>query len=209
MVIETDTTLLERLTSLDDQTAWQEFFDRYWPLVIHYAMGVGLKRTQAEDVLQETMVVLMRVMPRFKYDRERGRFRGYLKTVVQRLCYRTMARNASSPPMVNLDSMPDSVGADPTPNIAEKLQSQAEDGKLWERSLFEAALKAVFADPRVDERTRQIFKAYVLQNKSVPSVAQRFNVEPNAVYQIKNRLMSRVRTETRRLKRDLGGRAEE
>ncbi|GAB5558944.1 MAG: hypothetical protein SynsKO_05910 [Synoicihabitans sp.] len=204
MIIETDNTLLERLASLDDQSAWQEFFERYWPLVINYAMGVGLKRAQAEEVLQETMVVLMRVMPRFKYDRERGRFRGYLKTVVQRLCYRTMARNASGPAMVNLDVMPDSVSADPTPSAADALASRDEDGKLWEQSLFEAAVKAVFDDPRIDERTCHIFRAYVLENQSAQTVADRFKVDSNAVYQIKNRLMRRVRTEAKRLKRDLG-----
>lgn len=203
-MVDTDQILLKRLTSLDDQAAWREFFERYWTLIVHYANGVGLSRTQAEDVLQETMVVLMRVMPRFKYDSERGRFRGYLRTVVKRLCFRVRARMAPERDAVNFDALPEAGRADPALSAVEELERRDENGDLWEQSLFNAALKIVLDDPRLDRRTRLVFWACVVENRDVILVAKEQQLPPNAIYQIKHRILKRVKLEVGRLRRDLG-----
>jgi DNA-directed RNA polymerase specialized sigma24 family protein len=41
---------------------------------LRYARKLGLDETQAQDVLQETMVALMRILPEFAYDRNKGSF---------------------------------------------------------------------------------------------------------------------------------------
>ncbi len=204
-MVDTDQTLLERLITLEDQAAWKEFFDRYWPLIMGYSTGLGLARDQAENVLQETMVVLMRVLPRFKYDRTRGRFRGYLKTIVSRITYRAIAKAATKPDGVNIETVPEAYRTDPTPDAAAALENKDKDNRLWQESLFATAVKAVFDDTRTDVRTRQVFQAYAMESRPVGEVAAKFGLTPNAVYQIKNRVMGRIKAEIKRLHHEAGG----
>ena len=201
---DTDKFLLQRLGSLDDHEAWQEFFDRYWALIVSYATRIGLSRSHADEVLQETMVSMMRTLPGFNYDRDKGRFRGYLRKVVNRTSYRLLGRERARQ-TVTIEAVPEYHQTDPKPDAAEQLEESDDNQKFWQESLFAAALKTVYEDSRIDERTRRVFQAYAIENRPVTVVADEFGHTPNAVYQIKNRLMRRIKIETERLRREADG----
>ena len=55
-LIPTRTTLLLRLKDWQDRSGWQDFFDTYWNLIYGVALKGGLNPTEAEDVVQETMI---------------------------------------------------------------------------------------------------------------------------------------------------------
>ena len=55
--------------------------DVYWPLVYGWLRQRGLQHDDAEDLGQDVLQVLMRELPRFRYDRNRGSFRGWLRTI--------------------------------------------------------------------------------------------------------------------------------
>lgn len=77
-LIRTRTTLINRLKNWQDQASWQEFFDGYWKLIYAFAVKSGLTRTEAQDVVQETMFSVAKHMPNFKYDRRLGSFKAWL-----------------------------------------------------------------------------------------------------------------------------------
>src|ERR1051325_10782463 len=66
-LIPTRQSLLERLRSWDDQQAWQEFFDTYWQLIFRGAISTGLSASEAEEVVQETVMSVAKHMPKFRY----------------------------------------------------------------------------------------------------------------------------------------------
>jgi RNA polymerase sigma factor (sigma-70 family) len=74
----THSSLVGRLRDHRDETAWRRFDRLYGPLMVRYACRRGLSLQDAEDVRQVVLMSLVRAMPAFVYNRERGRFRSYL-----------------------------------------------------------------------------------------------------------------------------------
>src|SRR5687767_808563 len=66
--IPTRRRLLTRLKHWDDQESWKEFFDTYGKLIYRVATQSGLNATEAQDVVQETIISVAKRMSGFKYD---------------------------------------------------------------------------------------------------------------------------------------------
>ena len=77
-LIPTRATLIQRLKNWQDQSSWQDFFDTYWKLIYGTAIKSGLTATEAQDVVQETMISVAKHMPAFKYDPAIGSFKTWL-----------------------------------------------------------------------------------------------------------------------------------
>jgi RNA polymerase sigma-70 factor (ECF subfamily) len=189
-MIDTNETLLERVKSMDAHSAWQEFYKAYWSAILRYARKLGLNQHQAEEVLQETMVTLMRQLPGFTYDRRKGKFRNFLLTIVHRKSLaalrRTKRESESRVPWEENAAGDDQVlngTNDPAANAA---------ATRWRESILEAVLGELAADARLGCETMAVFRAYVVQGKPAGEVAAAFGLKENAVYQIKNRLARRV-----------------
>ena len=54
--IPTRYSLLSRLQDWDDQESWRVFFDTYWRLIYSVAARSGLTESEAQDVVQETII---------------------------------------------------------------------------------------------------------------------------------------------------------
>ena len=82
--IPTRRSLLSRLKRWDDQESWQDFFNTYWKLIYGVATRAGLSDSEAQDVVQDTMVAVARQMPNFKYDPALGSFKSWLFLITRR-----------------------------------------------------------------------------------------------------------------------------
>jgi DNA-directed RNA polymerase specialized sigma24 family protein len=58
--IPTRRSLLSRLKRCEDQQGWKEFFETYSKLIHRMALKAGLMDAEAQDVVQETMIVVAR-----------------------------------------------------------------------------------------------------------------------------------------------------
>ena len=79
----TSTGLLKDLGGGADSARWTEFTRLYEPLFRYWLDGLhktlpALPRMLDDDIVQETLVFMMKAFPAFKYDPSRGRFRGFL-----------------------------------------------------------------------------------------------------------------------------------
>ena len=54
----TSTTLLQGLKDPANEVVWQQYVERYRPLIVRYAQAVGLAAADAEDVAQESFVTV-------------------------------------------------------------------------------------------------------------------------------------------------------
>ena len=77
-LIPTRASLLSRLKDWEDQTSWKDFFDTYWKLIYNAATKSGLTDVEAQDVVQETVISVMKSMPDFKYETVGGSFKSWL-----------------------------------------------------------------------------------------------------------------------------------
>ncbi len=199
-MITTNESLLGRLRAENAHHAWQEFFDAYWGAILRYARKLGLSEAQAEEVLQETMVALMRLLPQFVYNRRKGRFRNFLLTIVHRKSLATLQRAARNREVRWHEAM------EPPPRGATENEGGA-DGEArarWRDSLMEEAIRRLRAAPRLGENSFEVFEAYVLQGEPAAEVARRYGLTENAVYQIRNRFLRRLRIEVARLMKSSG-----
>jgi hypothetical protein len=76
----TSISLLRRLRQPNQEAAWQRFVDLYAPLIFHWSKNQGLTPTDASDLVQDVLAIVVEKLPEFEYDPQR-RFRGWLRTV--------------------------------------------------------------------------------------------------------------------------------
>lgn len=76
--------LLTRLKDLDDDQGWQRFSDTYGGVIHGLAHKAGCSPTEADEVLQDTLISVAGEMPGFRYDPSRGSFKSWLFCIVRR-----------------------------------------------------------------------------------------------------------------------------
>ncbi len=203
---QTRLTLLAKLRDSGSDRAWEDFYRLYASVITAYGRKLGLDHNAAQDVLQETMVTLMRVLPRFTYDAERGKFRNFLLTIVHR---KTLSAHRRSSRRAERSLDAPSGSDDDGPSL---LDGMMDDRVMhpsevmernWQASLFDEAVQSVLGDPTLDPKTAAVFKAYFVETQPADAVAKAFGIAKNNVYQIRNRLLNKVKAEVKRLENDI------
>src|SRR5260370_38122476 len=82
-VLANSCSLVDRLANWDDQRRWQEFFDTYWKLIYSAALQSGLTDTEAQEVVQETVITVAKNIDKLKYDPAIGSFKGWLLQITR------------------------------------------------------------------------------------------------------------------------------
>src|SRR4051812_30653784 len=77
----TSTSLLERLRQPGAEEPWVRFTQLYAPLLYTWARGLGLQDSDAGDLVQDILTVLVQKMPEFVYN-SNGSFRAWLRTLL-------------------------------------------------------------------------------------------------------------------------------
>src|SRR5262245_12704866 len=78
---DTPVTFLNRLCLRPDEDAWKRFVDLYAPLIRGWLGRYSVSDEDAEDLAQEVLAVVVRELPSFEHNRQRGAFRSWLRTV--------------------------------------------------------------------------------------------------------------------------------
>lgn len=199
--IPTRYSLLSRLQNWDDQDSWKDFFDTYWRLIYSIARKSGLTETEAQDVVQETIICVARDIGKFRRVRQFGSFKGWLRNLTRwRIADQLRKRN----PGVSLDALPasgESAEARDVEGVSDPLDAGLE--KIWEEewqtNLVEAALERV--KRRVKEEHYQMFDLNVLRQLPAREVAKLLEVNVAMVYLAKHRVLALVRREVRWLEK--------
>jgi len=191
----TRSSLLARMKS-PSEADWEDFYRDYCGLILAYARKLGLSEQAAEDVLQETMVTLMRLLPGFDYNPHIGKFRNFVLTITHRRV-QAAQRRARRHETVSLDGESDPEQPPLGETLVDDRAAADADGfdRAWQQSLFEEAVRRLLNDPAISAQTLEVFRAYVLESLSADSVASRFGIAKNNVFQIKNRLVKRLQAE--------------
>jgi len=95
---QTFPSLLQRLrANPGDRAAWEHFDTLYRPLLTSWLQRNALQHHYMDDQLQEVLAAVVREMPSFQYNPEKGRFRDWLRQIlVNRLREFWRQRQASS-----------------------------------------------------------------------------------------------------------------
>ncbi len=188
--------LLIRIRDAQDREAWEQFVEIYAPLIFGFARKRGLQNADAADLTQEVLQSVARSIRRLDYDRRRGTFRGWLLTVT---------RNALRKHQASRNREPQGSGGS---GLLKLLQEHPEDNDgdamLWkaehERCLFRWAAERVRCDFRPS--TWEVFWEIAVKGRSTRDVADEVGLSLGAAYTAKSRVITRLREEIDRLRRE-------
>ena len=99
MSFTTHASMIVRLNNPESK-AWKSFFDFYAQLIRLHGKDCGVKEENLDDLIQDVMIAVSRKTPSFNYDRDKGRFRDYLKKMRQSRSFgfSASAGSANDPP---------------------------------------------------------------------------------------------------------------
>ncbi len=186
----TRASLLLRLRDHDDQAAWVQFDRIYRPILSRFAAAMGLRADAVEDVVQQCMEAVAKHIRSFDYDPTKGRFKSWLRTMVQNKVRNTFReRHELSADSGRLTAMPSN--EDSPEEVFERFWMQEH---LWH------CLRELRGE--VEEKTYLAFERYVLEQKPVDEVARELGMTTNLVYTIKWRLTDKVAAKMKELLND-------
>lgn len=188
----TSETLLQTIGANSSSTRWTEFVARYRPMMEAFlASRFPSLASEADDIVQETLVALVKALPGYRYSPgESGAFHNYLTGILRnRACslLRDRSRDTSTDP-----AKPPAWDPPERPSGPDDIAAE-HDEEAWRKSVFEIALRQLLADESVQERTKQVFSRTAVLGEDPRDVAEAFGLSSNALAQIRFRMTQRLR----------------
>jgi RNA polymerase sigma-70 factor (ECF subfamily) len=183
-MVTTSVSLLKQLQLPDRGIAWSRFVDLYTPLLLTWARKAELSPEDACDHVQDVFAHLVQVLPEFIYDRQKGTFRGWLRTVfVNKLHdrFRRRQRVVGQAKDAELSALMDSATPD-------RFTDEEHNQYLVRRAL--ELMQSEF-----ERTTWQACWEFVVNDLPAAVVAKKLDITENAVYIAKLRVLRRLRQE--------------
>ena len=189
----TSLSLLDRLRTTPDNGAWERLVAVYRPWVIGWVVRQGLSDSDAEDLAQDILLVVLRELPFFQHNRRPGAFRTWLRTITAHRL-RDFGRSRRYRPQAGGDS------------AALERFDQLEDpasplSRLWDKEHDRHVVSRLLAlvEPDFESSTWRAFRAVMLEGEKPAAAAARLGLSVNAVLLAKSRVLRRLRQEARGL----------
>jgi RNA polymerase sigma-70 factor (ECF subfamily) len=182
MTNTTSLSLLERLKCPDRQDAWNRFVELYTPLLFYWARSVNLSTTDAADLVQEVLLVVVQKLPEFAYDPSRS-FRGWLRIVTLNK-YREIRRRSRTHTEANEAMLAELASPDHVP---------AFDEREYRHQLVAQALRIM--QNEFEPTTWKACWEFVVSGRPASEVATELQVSVDVVYGAKSRVLRRLREE--------------
>ena len=168
---DTPVTLIARMAAQmtgEDEAGWVRFFDLYQPVI------------RAQDVLLK----LVEVFRNGVYTPDKGRFRSYLAAITRREVINRWqkAQARAEGRHVSLDDEDAPLELAVPPEAAAILDAK------WRLAQHTAAMEHVLTRTALAQKSKDIYRAYVLEEKPIGEVAKAFGVSRNVVSQTKTRI---------------------
>jgi RNA polymerase sigma-70 factor (ECF subfamily) len=183
---DTPVTMLARMAARvtgESEAGWVRFFELYEPVIKKFAEFAGAKR-DSEDVVQDVFVKLVEVFRRGGYNPEKGKFRSYLSIMIRREVI-----NRWQKAKVRGEGCHVSIDNDDSPlEVAVPSETAAILDAKWRLAQHAAAVEHILTKTAIAQKSKDIYREYVIKERPIGEVAKEFGVPNNSVSQIKTRV---------------------
>lgn len=167
--------------------AWEEMDRTYRPLIYHWLRRYQLQSSDAEDIAQEVMAVVVRRVGEFDHNGRVGAFRHWLRTITVHTARNFLDKHGHQP---------EATGSSLLLEMLAQLEDPAsEASRLFDRQHDQFVLQAMLE--RVVEQfepgTINAFRMHVLEGVDAKVTAGRLGVSPRVVYIAKSRVLRALR----------------
>ena len=180
----TSLTLLHKLAvevTGGNEASWVRFFELYTPAIRRFVEWNDHVH-DPDDVVQEVYLKLVEIIRAGKYNPDKARFRTFLALLIRRqliaLYRQDQARHAAD--RCSIDDLTEELSV--PSDQREKIDLD------WAKAKHEAAVEHVLTKVAMKAQSRDIYRAYVIEERSVEDVAAAFGVTPDIIYKVKNRV---------------------
>lgn len=171
--------MLKQIAGASEHPRWEEFVAKYRPAMEAYVRE-RFPGLEADDLIQETLVGLMKALPDYVSREDRkGTFHNFLTGVLRHKALDALRREGRR---AELDDLAASFASD---------GAASADG--WRKTVYAVALEQLMANPRLGARSKQIFTRTALRGEDPKEVADSLLVSRNVVDQTKSRMTARLR----------------
>jgi len=191
MSFTTRESLLLRI-STGDEIGWGEFLRMYQPLIRLRGRDRGLRDSELDDLVQNVLVSFYQGQDRFTYDRKKGRFRDYLKTIIDRRAFDILRKRRQEEKSMEVLA---EEGVVLSSDDHEKAESRWE--QAWYKHLLREALALVQGG--VNDTTYQAFEMSVVDEVDPQTTADTLGISVDSVYAAKHRILKRLQPIVRKL----------
>ena len=161
--------------------SWVRFFDPYTP-AIRWFVEWNDHVHDPDDVVQEVYLKLVEIIRAGKYNPDKARFRTFLALLIRRqliaLYRQDQARHVAD--RCSIDDLTEELSV--PSDQREKIDLD------WAKAKHEAAVEHVLTKVAMKAQSRDIYRAYVIEERSVEDVAAAFGVTPDIIYKVKSRV---------------------
>jgi len=171
----------------DGQPAWREFFDRYAPAIYRVARMRSLSHDDAEDIVQQTMLSVSSHIGDFRYDRDRGRFRNWVRTIAENKIKSAWRRKSTK----KIDAEFAQDIADDAPSVDEIWEDE------WRVQDLLWCLDQVEKD--ISPRKMEAFRKYALEGIPAQEVAREMDMTVGNVYVTRHTVLGKIRKKAEEL----------
>lgn len=163
---------------------WTNFVLVYAPLLKYWIRQKEVPASAADDVLQDSLQSIFSSIENFHRDSTKGKFRGWLRTIVER----RIADYFRIKP-IEIPTSPQQLGNIPTP-----LQKSPETVEEEQKVIEEMRARAMELVRRsTTEKTWQMFWLSTVEQLPTAEIAKQFDVSNAAVRVAKQRVLHRLR----------------
>ena len=189
MYDDTSLSLLDRARRSPEDSGWRELCELYEPLLRRWLRRYDVAGDEADDLVQDVLVVVTQELARFEHNTRTGAFRNWLRTIlVHRLKDHWRRR----------DRQPSPGGGTRFMNELDELADDASGlSRQWEREHDRHVVRRLLEriEPRFNAQTYEAFRRVVLERIEPQQVASDLGLTLNAVYIAKSRVLRELRRE--------------
>ncbi|TWT41968.1 RNA polymerase sigma factor [Phycisphaerae bacterium RAS1] len=172
--------ILARVKNVADADAWRQFDSIYRPILTRYARARGLDAADVDDVVQHCMAALVTHVRGFEYDASRGRFRSWLRTIVNNHIRNLWAKRR--------EGQADTAAF---AGVADDNGPDQEFERIWTQEHLRHCLEQVRRELRPEEY--DAFHMHVIADASVDDTCAKFGLAPNQLYKLKWKVTQRLK----------------
>ncbi len=180
----TSMTLLQKLAvevTGGNEASWVRFFNLYTPAIRRFVEWNDHVH-DPDDVVQEVYLKLVEIIRSGKYDSDKARFRTFLALLIRRQLI-TLYRQDQARHVADRCSIDDL-----TEELSVPSEQQEQVDLSWAKAKHEAAVEHVLTKVAMKQQSREIYRAYVIENRPIDEVSATFGVSPEIIYKVKNRV---------------------
>jgi RNA polymerase sigma factor (sigma-70 family) len=191
MNVITNISLLTSLKNGGSTAEWEVFYALYAEPIFGLARRAGLIESDAQDVVQETMMAITRALVKFEYDPQRGKFRNWVLRIATNKthdAYRRQQRQRAH--LIDVGTTPIS---ELNPATIHTGAADAALESAWRHELIRKALSLLELNSGIKPKTLAIFRAVAIDDQSPATVAREHGVTQGLVNQIRSRITAKIK----------------